>query len=479
MDSRASGHGISGKHFAQYRIGNRIGTGTSPRVYRAFDEVERRAVTIKFFENDVEDQVDFSQSFSLAMHSIRRLIHPKIVTVYDWGVTDDYVYIVTKVVDGNSVREYVNKGLNLSQVAGYGVQIANALQCAHTNGVVHGDLHPSNLIIPDEESRYILLDGFGVHAIEAARHYSTQHTTRVEKSDTPLVGAPAYMAPELLAPELLAPELDIEGDKINPRSDLYALGCLLYYMLSGNPPFTGSNLLEIMNHQVRDMPRPIRDRNVAVPPGLASIVHKLLAKRPELRFDSAAEVAQLLGPYGESDTSATTRAVSTPARSGFTDSLIVFPPDSDEFQPPMPVTSGVPVPLSSINIFISYSSDDTPFVTRLAADLRQRHAVIWYAEHDARYGDIRELIDRALEQSQWVVAVFSPPALASKWVQREVNSALTMTEEGRMSGVIPIIARPFDRSRLPPLWTNLKFYDATSNYEDALVGICKAIGLAS
>jgi hypothetical protein len=132
--------------------------------------------------------------------------------------------------------------------------------------------------------------------------------------------------------------------------------------------------------------------------------------------------------------------------------------------------------MNSVRVFISHAHDDDAFAARLAADLRSADIDVWIDDKEIAYDDFVMKISEGLEGRQWLILVMTPASLRSQWVRREVNAALNLVEKGRMRGVIPIAAMPFNEREVPALWDSLHRYDATKNYDAALAGLLRAFG---
>lgn len=270
-----------GRTIAQYRIDAELGRGGMGLVYRAFDTKLRREVAFKVLREEVVGQSELRDRVLNEARAASPLNHPNIATIYEVGEEEDLLFIVMELVAGTTLQERIKeKPFRPRTLARLGTQIAEALEVAHSHAVVHGDVKPENIVI-QQHGRIKLLD-FGV-----ARQVMTPEavtatlagTAMPRLSDDRIAGTLAYMAPEKL-----------RGSSAEPRSDLFSLGVLLYEMAAGHRPFPGPDAASLMS-QILDQPAPRLDSGgVALPSELARIVHKLLEKDVEARYQSAREV---------------------------------------------------------------------------------------------------------------------------------------------------------------------------------------------
>ncbi|HLZ24693.1 MAG TPA: serine/threonine-protein kinase [Ktedonobacterales bacterium] len=266
-----------GRRLGSYTIVEEIGRGGSSRVYRATDTTSSRDVAIKVIPNDAEDRVGFVRRFEREVQAVAQLNHPNIVSVYDRGETDDLVFLIMECVLGGTLKQRMGRPLPTPEAANAIVQMARALHHAHQRGIVHRDVKPSNMLVDMSDTHHLLLTDFGIAKLQGARGLTKSGTT---------IGTPEYMAPE-----------QAEGKEIDPRADVYALGCVLYETLSGRPPFVGSTPVSVLYQQVHSRPAYIRGFNPDVPRELARVVERALAKRPEERFGTADILAEALLPF--------------------------------------------------------------------------------------------------------------------------------------------------------------------------------------
>lgn len=283
---------LIGRQLGQYTILEEIGRGGSSRVYRGRDAEMQRDVAIKVLANDAEDRVAFVRRFEREVQAVAQLNHPNIVTVYDRGESDDLVYLVMQCVMGGTLRTRLGRPLPTADAVHAVMQMAHALHHAHLRGIVHRDVKPSNMLIDAENPQHLLLTDFGIAKLQGAGGLTKTGTT---------IGTPEYMAPE-----------QAEGKDIDPRADVYSLGCVLYEALAGRPPFIGSSPVSVLYQQVHARPAYIRGFNPDVPRDLTRVLELALAKRPDDRYGTAERLAEALAPFAEEQASSGTPVNSRP-----------------------------------------------------------------------------------------------------------------------------------------------------------------------
>ncbi len=259
----------------RYRLGEVVGRGGMSTVYRATDAVLGRTVAVKVLSPALADEDPvWGARFEREARAAASLTHSGVATVYDTGVEDGTRFIVMEFVPGRSLATIVTEEAPFepARAVEIGAQVADVLSAAHAAGIVHRDIKPGNVIVgPD--GRVKVLD-FGI----ARAGDGTALTQTVA-----VLGTAAYMAPE-----------QASGQRADARSDIYSLGCVLYAMLAGSPPFAGELAAAVLHQHVTAAPRPLRELAREVPPPLAALVEKMLAKSPDARPQSAGEVRDRL-----------------------------------------------------------------------------------------------------------------------------------------------------------------------------------------
>jgi eukaryotic-like serine/threonine-protein kinase len=268
----------SGSRLGPYEIVAPIGAGGMGEVWRARDTRLDRSVAVKVLPAELSNNAQLKLRFEREAKAISQLNHPNICRLYDVGEN----YLVMELIEGESLADRIDRGpLPLEQVLRYGVEIADALDRAHRSGIVHRDLKPGNVMVTKSGSK--LLD-FGLASIKAPVQTAGPHDATAARSLTQegtILGTFQYMAPEQL-----------EGLPADARTDIFALGCVLYEMLTGRRAFEGKNRTSLIAAIVSGTPRPISELQPMTPPALENVVKRCLAKDPDARWQSAHDVAE-------------------------------------------------------------------------------------------------------------------------------------------------------------------------------------------
>ena len=275
----------SGTKLGPYEIQSPLGAGGMGEVYRARDTRLDRDVAIKVLPQHLSADGKFRERFEREARAISSLKHPNICTLYDIGQQDGVDYLVLEYLEGESLAERLQRGpLPIEQVLTYGIQMADALERAHRQGVVHRDLKPGNAMLTKDGLK--LLDfGLAKPMAGAALASSALGAMTVSQEHRPLtaegtiVGTFQYMAPEQL-----------EGKEADPRSDLFAFGCVLYEMAAGRRPFDGKTQASVVASILASDPPPISSQQPLTPPAFERVVKTCIAKDPEERWQTAHDV---------------------------------------------------------------------------------------------------------------------------------------------------------------------------------------------
>jgi hypothetical protein len=263
----------------QFTVGPLLGQGGFAVVFRAKDHALNRDVAVKVMDTAGAPSPTLSERFVREAQTIARLEHPNIVPIYEVGQQPDLLYLVMRCIDGPSLRQLLGsrptRRLPVGDAARVTRQVADALSYAHTEGVVHRDIKPDNILL--DKRGNVLVTDFGI--AKAAQAATAAQLT----SEGMIIGTPQYMSPEQAA-----------GDAVDGRSDIYSLGIVLYQMLSGGPPFDGDSSAKIIAQQLTAVPRDIREVRGDVPPELGAVLARMLDKDPGKRFQSAADVSRTL-----------------------------------------------------------------------------------------------------------------------------------------------------------------------------------------
>jgi len=283
----------------RYRIERELGAGGMATVYLADDLRHHRQVAIKVLRAELGDSSG-ADRFLREIETTANLRHPHILPLYDSGVVEGTLFYVMPVIEGESLRSRLvrEKQLPIDEALSITREVADALGYAHSRGVVHRDIKPENILL---ENGHAVVADFGIaRALSAA---GGDHLTQTGTA----IGTPRYMSPEQAAGER-----DIDG-----RSDLYSLGCVLYEMLGGQPPFTGPTAEVIARQHLVTEAAPITNLRPTVPPEVAGALARTLAKNPADRFNPAAQFVHALASPSLASTTRAVPAASSSSRLRF------------------------------------------------------------------------------------------------------------------------------------------------------------------
>jgi eukaryotic-like serine/threonine-protein kinase len=258
----------------RYELHEVIGRGGMGVVYRAHDTVLDRVVAVKVLPAEYASDLTLVERFTREARAAARLADPNIVAVFDTGIDGDVRYIVMELVLGVSLAQLLHErgALAVPEAVDIAAQVAAALAAAHAAGIVHRDIKPANIMVQPSGAVKVL--DFGI-----AQARTDEALTRT----TAVLGSAPYMAPEMAA-----------GQPADERSDIYSLGCVLYEMLTGRPPFLAEVPAAVMHQHISAAPQPVRQLQPRVPPALDALLARMLAKRPADRPQQAAQLAGAL-----------------------------------------------------------------------------------------------------------------------------------------------------------------------------------------
>jgi eukaryotic-like serine/threonine-protein kinase len=288
-----------GTRLGPYEVLALLGAGGMGEVYRARDSQLGRDVAIKVLANLASDP-ERLRRFEQEARAAAALNHPNILAVYQLGVHQGAPYLVSELLEGETLREQIKRGrVPVRKAIDYGVQIARGLDAAHQKGIVHRDLKPENLFITRDE-RVKILD-FGLAKLTQPWQGSELGTSTLTAGTEPgaVMGTVSYMSPE-----------QVRGERTDNHTDIFAFGAILYEMLSGNRAFKKPTSAETMAATLNEDPPAISHLNIA--PSLQRVVHRCLEKKPEARFQSASDLAFAL--EGLSDTATVSTTKTAPAQ---------------------------------------------------------------------------------------------------------------------------------------------------------------------
>ena len=286
----------SGTKLGEYEVKSLVGSGGMGEVYRARDSRLGRDVAIKVLPSFLSSDSDRLRRFEQEARAAAALNHPNILAVFQMGTYEGTPYLVSELLEGETLREQIKRGrLSVHKAIDYAVQITRGLAAAHEKGIIHRDLKPENLFVT-KNGRVKILD-FGLAKL--TQQSSSEHSalTLAEGTEPGLVmGTVGYMSPE-----------QVRGEAVDHRADIFAFGAILYEMLAGKRAFQKPTSPETMTAILNEDPPGISQVAANIPPAVERMVHRCLEKNPEQRFHSASDLAfdlEALSDSGGSSSSA-------------------------------------------------------------------------------------------------------------------------------------------------------------------------------
>ena len=285
----------------QYKILEQIGRGGMGRVYKAEHRTMQRIVALKILAPDLLKTERAVELFLREVRAVAQLQHPNIVTAYDANEINGRYYLVLEFVAGPNLEQLVrNKGpLSVGLACDYIKQCAAGLQCAHMRGMLHRDIKPANILVQPQNGEgesapgLIKVSDFGLARLSQP---NSSHATNASNPGTIFTRENTVMG----TPDYLSPEQSRSLHKIDIRSDLYSLGCTFYFLLTGQVPFPGGQPLEKLIRHATEKPRPVGAFRADVPVEVITLVDRLMAKHPEDRPQTPADLVKALEPFAVS-----------------------------------------------------------------------------------------------------------------------------------------------------------------------------------
>jgi serine/threonine protein kinase/formylglycine-generating enzyme required for sulfatase activity len=263
---------LIGKRLDKYEIVALLGEGGMSAVYRARQPSVRRDVAIKVIKHSLVEKAEFIKRFEREAQTVASLSHPFILKIFDYGEYEDLVYLVMELLSGGSLADRIRQGpLPLEETSRMLDQVASALDYAHQKGVIHRDLKPQNILLDDEGNAH--LTDFGIAKLTGGVTALTQTGLAM--------GTPAYMPPE-----------QWKGQPVDARADIYALGVMLFEMLTGRLPFMADTPFGFMHQHVNETPPSVRNLRAGLPSNVDRVLRRAMAKDPNRRFATASDVAK-------------------------------------------------------------------------------------------------------------------------------------------------------------------------------------------
>ncbi len=279
----------NGFFLGPYKILDQIGQGGMGRVYKALQQTMQRVVALKVLSPKLMQSPKVQTLFQREVQAAAKLNHPNIITAYDANQIHGRHYLAMEYVEGPNLDQLVRaRGpLPVDLACDFLVQGALGLQHAHEVGMVHRDLKPANLLVlPGKRAAVVKILDFGLARLqEPSASVRVQNTIFVKENT--VMGTPDYLSPEQAR----------DLHQVDIRTDIYSLGCTLYFLLTGQPPFPGGSSIDKLVRHAKDMPKPVELFRSDIPMELAHLMTRLLAKRPQDRVQTPQELADVLSDY--------------------------------------------------------------------------------------------------------------------------------------------------------------------------------------
>jgi serine/threonine protein kinase len=467
-----------GQTVGHYQIASKLGAGGMGEVFLAEDTRLGRKAAIKFLPSEMAKDPERRQRFLREARAASALNHPNVCIVYDVGESDDGVpFIAMEYITGGSLDAIIKKGqLEIPQIVELAMQVADALDAAHTSKIVHRDIKPANISLNDRGQVKVLDFGLAKRLLpaDALDHLTTSAEAMKHTQDGVVIGTPRYMSPE----QALGKDLD-------HRSDLFSLGVVLYELITNQLPFSGANFGEIVNKIVHGQPTAIARLNYDAPPELERITLKCLQKSPDRRYQSARELMiDLKNLRQELDT-----AISLGQTSGWTTQADLSRDSrfwAAKHTSPGGGTATVldPQALAKSDVVITYADlDDQPLISGRqgwisqfhqnlqvrVAQLSGKQAAVVKQTDKALSPEIEAEVLRQVPHAKTVISVLSPLFAQSDGCHRVVESFWkSASDSGQFkvdnhSRLLNIVKSPVEVDALPPelraLYTGLAPYE--------------------
>jgi serine/threonine-protein kinase len=257
----------------RYRVENELGRGGMAKVYRGQDTVLGRTVAIKILAPQYAEDQGFVQRFRREAQAAARISNQTIVSVFDTGSDDGVHFIVMEYVEGRTLADYLTGGGRImpDRAIDIAIDVARALEAAHAQGVIHRDIKPGNIMLDGQGD--VKVTDFGIARVTA--------TAETVAQTAAVLGTASYLSPE-----------QAQGQPVDVRSDIYSLGCVLFEMVTGRPPFPGDSPVTVASKHVLEQPTPPSQINHDVSPDLDAVILRALAKNPANRYQSATEMRE-------------------------------------------------------------------------------------------------------------------------------------------------------------------------------------------
>lgn len=426
-----------GSTLGRYQIVGKLGAGGMATVYRATDLTLGREVAIKVLPAEVSDDPDRLERFRREARALAALNHPHIVTIYSVEENAGVLFLTMELVNGQTLDKVIGgKPMAIGRVQEIGAAVADALSAAHAAGLIHRDLKPANIVVGNAGQTKVLDFGLAKSSptskSDASTHLGTQRGA--------ILGTPAYMAPEQLS-----------GQQADERTDVFALGVVLYEMITGVRPFSGPSTAELASAILRDVPTPVGDLRPTVPQHLADLISRCLEKHPSSRASSMIEVRAALRPNGELGASASPSVAVLPFKNLSADSDSEFFGDglAEEILNALARISGLRVAARTSSF--SFKGQSIP-VSEIGARLRVGHVLD---------GSVRRSGNRIRVTAQLINAADGFQLWAERY-DREIADVFDVQEDiarALADRLMVTLASPSPPRLVRPPTTNLEAYD--------------------
>lgn len=296
--------------YDRYYVKDICGVGGMGAVYRAEHRMMGREVALKVINHEMMGRPQAVERFRIEVRAAARLSHPNIVAAYDAEQVDDLQLLIMEYVDGRNLAEEVGERgrLSVGEACDFIRQAANGLQHAYEEGMVHRDIKPQNLMLTTDGEVKIL--DFGLASLVTEEH---EADLTIEDSDSDVKPARLTQASTTIGtPDYIAPEQIADARTADIRSDIYGLGCTLHFLLTAQPPFPRGSMAEKIKSHVERDPRPIEALRDDVPPALADVRQRMMAKDPADRYATPQEVADALQPFATPTESIESKSATQP-----------------------------------------------------------------------------------------------------------------------------------------------------------------------
>ncbi len=283
---------LSGQILGDFQLLRKLGQGGMGQVYLAEQRSLKRQVALKILKADLAVNPTALQRFKVEAEAVARATHANIVQVYAIGEVNGLHYMALEYVEGRTLRDYLAKKgpPNLSGALRLMRQVTAALQRAGELGIIHRDIKPDNILLTRQGEAKVA--DFGL-----SRFFSASQPLNLTQTGVTM-GTPLYMSPE-----------QVEGRPLDPRTDIYSFGVTCYHLLTGQPPFRGETAIEVALKHVRAEPAPLQELRPDLPPQLCAMVHKMMAKEPEQRYQTCRELLHDLDRLQDPQAGVKTEAV--------------------------------------------------------------------------------------------------------------------------------------------------------------------------